>query len=49
MMRKNFGARTWLYPMPVLIVGTQTYFGYKFREVTGHTPLKYRKRMLGKR
>lgn len=21
-MRKNFGARTWLYPMPVLIVGT---------------------------
>ena len=22
MMRKNFGARTWLYPMPVLIVGT---------------------------
>ncbi len=22
MMRKNFGAKTWLYPMPVLIVGT---------------------------
>lgn len=21
-MRKNFGAKTWLYPMPVLIVGT---------------------------
>ena len=21
-MRKNFGAQTWLYPMPVLIVGT---------------------------
>ncbi len=21
-MRKNFGARTWLYPMPVLIIGT---------------------------
>ena len=20
-MRKNFGAKTWLYPMPVLIVG----------------------------
>ena len=28
---------------------SQTYFGYKFREVTGHTPLQYRKRMLGKR
>lgn len=22
MMRKNFGAKTWLYPMPVLIIGT---------------------------
>ena len=21
-MRKNFGAQTWMYPMPVLIVGT---------------------------
>ena len=21
-MRKNFGSKTWLYPMPVLIVGT---------------------------
>ena len=21
-MRKNFGAKTWIYPMPVLIVGT---------------------------
>jgi len=21
-MRKNFGAQTWTYPMPVLIVGT---------------------------
>ena len=21
-MRKNFGAKTWLYPMPVLIIGT---------------------------
>ena len=21
-MRKNFGPKTWLYPMPVLIVGT---------------------------
>lgn len=21
-MRKNFGAKSWLYPMPVLIVGT---------------------------
>ena len=21
-MRKNFGAQTWLYPMPVLIIGT---------------------------
>ena len=21
-MRRNFGAKTWLYPMPVLIVGT---------------------------
>ena len=21
-MRKNFGAKIWLYPMPVLIIGT---------------------------
>ena len=21
-MRKNFGAKPWLYPMPVLIIGT---------------------------
>ena len=21
-MRKNFGSKTWLYPMPVLIIGT---------------------------
>ena len=21
-MRKNFGAQSWLYPMPVLLVGT---------------------------
>ena len=21
-MRKNFGPKTWLYPMPVLIIGT---------------------------
>ena len=21
-MRKNFGAKTWLYPIPVLIIGT---------------------------
>ena len=21
-MRKNFGVQTWLYPMPVLIIGT---------------------------
>ena len=21
-MRKNFGAKTWLFPMPVLMVGT---------------------------
>ena len=21
-MRKNFGAKTWMYPMPVLIIGT---------------------------
>ena len=26
-MRKNFGAKTWLYPMPVLIVGTYDEFG----------------------
>lgn len=28
---------------------SQTYFGYKFKEVTGFSPLQYRKRMLGKR
>lgn len=26
-MRKNFGAKTWLYPMPVLIVGTYDEWG----------------------
>ena len=26
-MRKNFGAKTWMYPMPVLIVGTYDEFG----------------------
>lgn len=26
-MRKNFGAKTWLYPMPVLIVGTYDEYG----------------------
>ena len=26
-MRKNFGAQTWLYPMPVLIVGTYDEYG----------------------
>lgn len=25
---------------------SQTYFGYKFKEVTGHTPLQYRKKKL---
>ncbi len=28
---------------------SQTYFGYKFKEVTGYSPLQYRKSMLGKR
>jgi len=28
---------------------SQTYFGYKFKENTGHTPLHYRKQMLSKR
>lgn len=26
-MRKNFGPKTWLYPMPVLIIGTYDEFG----------------------
>ena len=29
-MRKNFGKKTWLYPMPVLIIGTYAEDG------TGH-------------
>ena len=29
-MRKNFGAKTWLYPMPVLIVGTYDENGTPF-------------------
>lgn len=28
---------------------SQTYFGYKFKEVTKYTPLQYRKKMLGNR
>lgn len=28
---------------------SQTYFGYKFKEVTGRTPLQYRKKYLGSR
>ena len=26
-MRKNFGKKTWLYPMPVLIISTYDEFG----------------------
>ena len=28
---------------------SQTYFGYKFKEVMGMTPLQYRKKRLGSR
>ena len=28
---------------------SQTYFGYKFKQATGRTPLQYRKRILGSR
>ena len=30
-MRKNFGANNWLYPMPVLIVGTYDENGVEYK------------------
>ena len=33
-MRKNFGPKTWLYPMPVLIVGTYDENGAPLQTVT---------------